>query len=216
MLIKIENGVPVGYPLIEDNFRQLFPSEVFPLVLTNEIVGPFGYAMYDFSQMPEVRWDQKLIEGTPICDQYGIWRQQWVVVDLVGDELTTKLTEMKMSYVSAIDAGVDMIYSKTIGNRTTEYQLAETEATTYASSGYTGTAPPTVSVWAQINGWTPQQAADDILQTSSNWRAVQQTLRAQRLTTKDRLKKATTYAEIESIRSEWLVFIDVIKQHLGL
>ena len=214
--MKIENGVPVGYPLIEDNFRQLYPSEVFPLVFTNEIVGPYGYAMYDFTQMPETRWDQKLIESTPICDQHGIWRQQWVVEDLAGAELSSKITEMKNSSISSIDAGVDMIYAKTIGNRTTEYQLAETEAATYASSGYTGTVPPTVSGWALINGWTSSQAADDILQTSSNWRAVQQTLRSQRLTTKDRLKKASTYAEIESIRSEWLVFIDVIKQHLGL
>lgn len=94
--------------------------------------------------------------------------------------------------------------------------MAETEASAYASSGYTGTVPPTVSVWAQINGWTPKQAADDVLQTSSNWRAVQQTLRSQRLTTKDRLKKTSTYEEIQSIRSEWLVFINVIKQHLGL
>lgn len=216
MLIKIENGVPVGHPLIEDNFRQLYPSEVFPLVFTNEIVGPFGYAMYDFSQIPEVRWDQKLIESTPICDQHGIWRQQWIVDDLVGDELTSKISEIKNSIISSIDTGVDLIYAKTIGNRTTEYQLAETDASTYASNGYTGTVPSTVSVWAQINGWTPKQSADDILQTSSNWRAVQQTLRSQRLTTKDRIKKASTYTEIESIRSEWQVFIDVIKQHLGL
>ena len=95
MLIKIENDLPVGNPILEENFRYLFPSEVFPLVLTPEIVTPFGYGMYDFSQMPIINWNQKLEEGVPEKDAYNIWRQKWNVVDLQGQELADKFTAIK-------------------------------------------------------------------------------------------------------------------------
>lgn len=97
MLIKIENGQPVGAPILEDNFRQLHPSQVFPLVLTPAIVDPYGYGMYDFTQVPEVGPYQKLVEDTPAIDQYGIWRQVWSVVDLEGAELIEKVAAIKLA-----------------------------------------------------------------------------------------------------------------------
>ena len=90
MIIKIENSIAVGSPLVEDNFRYLFPSIVFPLVFTNAIVEPLGYAMYDFSQIPECGVYQKVVETAPAKNEYGIWRQQWQVVDLTGQELIDK------------------------------------------------------------------------------------------------------------------------------
>jgi hypothetical protein len=117
MLIKIENGLPVGYPILEDNFRHLNPTSVFPLILTNAIVESFGYAMYDFSPVPANRWDQKLVEVTPIKDEYGIYRQQWQVLDLAGQELEDRITTRIKDNLISIDRDVDAIYGSVLGNR---------------------------------------------------------------------------------------------------
>lgn len=95
MLIKIENELPVGFPILEDNFRYMFPSEVFPLVLTPEIVEPFGYGMYDFSQVPSLQWNQRAEEGVPEKDVFNIWRQKWNVITLEGQELADRFAEIK-------------------------------------------------------------------------------------------------------------------------
>lgn len=95
MLIKIENNLPVGNPILEENFKMLFPEQAFPLVLTPALVNAYGYGMYDFSQVPTAGPYEKVVEGSAIQDQYGIWRQVWEVVPLTGQELLDKKTEWK-------------------------------------------------------------------------------------------------------------------------
>ena len=216
MLIKIENNVPVGYPLVEENFKQLFPAEVFPLVLTNEIVGPFGYAMYDFSQIPEVRWDQKLIESTPISDQYGIWRQTWVVEELPSDELGARIAAAALENVRRIDSDVDSIYGAVIGNRGLEYQQAEADAQSFAKEGYAGAAPSSVAVWATVKGWTEKQAADDILTEATQWRAAQAAIRAQRLQSKGHVRVASTVSAMNAAMDAWKQFTVAIRAQLDV
>jgi hypothetical protein len=43
--------------------------------------------MYEFSQQPTLtgRYD-KLVEGEPIRDEQGYWRQQWLVVEQTAEE----------------------------------------------------------------------------------------------------------------------------------
>lgn len=86
-LIKLEDGQPVGYPIVEGNFFMLFPNTSFPRLLTPEIVEPLGYGLWDFSNKPDVLWNQKLVEVAPVKDQYGSWRQTWQVINLSGEEL---------------------------------------------------------------------------------------------------------------------------------
>ncbi len=102
MIIKIESGLPVGNAITEDNFRYLFPDQSFPLVLTNAIVEPLGYAMYDFSQVPEAGPLQKVVEGTPVKNAFGIWRQQWTVVDLEGQELSDRQAQIEAQRVEQL------------------------------------------------------------------------------------------------------------------
>lgn len=102
MIIKIENGVPMGNAMTEDNFRYLFPDQSFPLVLTNAIVEPLGYAMYDFSQVPAAGSLQKTVEGTPVKNAFGIWRQQWSVVDLYGQELADRQAQIEAQRVASL------------------------------------------------------------------------------------------------------------------
>ena len=88
MVIKLnEQGVPTGHPLVESNFKQLFPNTSFPAILFPADVEPFGYGMYEFSQQPELtnRYD-KLVELPAARDQNGYWRQQWSIVEQTAEE----------------------------------------------------------------------------------------------------------------------------------
>jgi len=86
MLIKIENDKPVDHPILEENFRSLFPLYKYPDILTVENLKPLGYGIYDFSQMPASEKHKKAIETTPIQNEYGIWIQQWELIDMNEDE----------------------------------------------------------------------------------------------------------------------------------
>jgi hypothetical protein len=88
MVIKLdEQGKPIGFPLAEDNFKQIHPDVTFPAVLFPYHVEPLGYGMYEFTQQPTLtgRYD-KLVEGDPIRDEQGYWRQQWLVVEQTAEE----------------------------------------------------------------------------------------------------------------------------------
>jgi hypothetical protein len=95
VLIKIDNGVPVGSAITEDNFRYLFPAQSFPLVLVNAIVEPLGYGMYNFSQVPACTAIQKVVEVAPVKDMNGVWVQQWQVAELIGVELELRLVQIE-------------------------------------------------------------------------------------------------------------------------
>jgi hypothetical protein len=216
MLIKLEEGQPVGNPILENNFRQLYPSEVFPLVLTNEIVNPFGYGMYDFSQVPEIQWDESVTEGPPQEDAFGIWRQVWVVSKVSTEELQTRFNNLKNQTLLSVDRDVDLVYSSTVGNRAVEYQLAEQEALDYKNAEFTGPVPVTVQDWATVKSWTPQQAAEDVLASSAAWRSAQLSLRKQRLTAKDQIRQSSTLASLELSVGQWRQYLTQIRQSLGL
>lgn len=86
MLIKLENGIPVGYPLVDANFKQLYPNVSFPSPLTPEAVEPFGYGLYEFSEQPAPGRYQKVVEVTPVKNQVGVWIQTWAVVEKNAEE----------------------------------------------------------------------------------------------------------------------------------
>jgi hypothetical protein len=86
MLIKIQEGKPTGYPVLESNFKQLFPSTSFPLFLTPEDVEPFGFGMYEFTSPPQPNKHQKVIELDPVRSDTGFWQQCWQVVEMNDDE----------------------------------------------------------------------------------------------------------------------------------
>jgi hypothetical protein len=86
LFIKLEQGNPIGKPIVEQNFRQLFTQTSFPKYFTADIVEPLGYGIYDFSNQPEVGRYQKAVEITPVRSDAGIWRQSWQVVDMNDGE----------------------------------------------------------------------------------------------------------------------------------
>jgi len=91
--IRLENNQPVGNPIVEDNFRQLFPNTSFSRFFIAEQVEPLGYGIYDFANQPAAEWNQKVTEITPVRNEHGIWKQTWQVTDLTGDELAAAKTQ---------------------------------------------------------------------------------------------------------------------------
>lgn len=86
LFIRLQGGAPVGLPVAEENFRQLFPSTSFPTYFTADAVEPLGYGIYDFSGAPDTGRYEKAVEVAPVRNEFGIWRQSWVVVLMSGAE----------------------------------------------------------------------------------------------------------------------------------
>lgn len=80
MLIQLQNGVPTGYPVLDSNFRQLYPNTSFPAILTPETVEPFDCGLYDFSGQPTPGKYEKVVEAAPVKNSSGVWIQSWAVV----------------------------------------------------------------------------------------------------------------------------------------
>ena len=86
MLIQLQDGKPTGHPVLEANFKQLFPNTSCPAFLTPSDVEPFSFGMYDFTSQPIPGRYQKVVEVQAIKDEQGIWRQTWSVVSATQQE----------------------------------------------------------------------------------------------------------------------------------
>ena len=126
------------------------------------------------------------------------------------------LGPLKAEAVARIDADVDAIYAVVIGNRQAEYEAAERHAQEYADAGFTGPVPSMVASWATAKGWTGQQAAQDILTVSAQWRGAQEQIRAQRLLRKEQARAAGTQAALTGILQAWAGFVAAARAQLGL
>lgn len=97
MLIKLENNKPIGNPISNENFYQLFPNISFPFPLYAEAVEPIGYGLYEFSVKPEISTYEKVIEVNPIKNDSGVWFQSWKVVSMNQEEVNQKNEELKLN-----------------------------------------------------------------------------------------------------------------------
>jgi hypothetical protein len=89
LFIQLLDGQPVGYPIAEENFRQLFPYTSFPNYFTADTVESLGYGIYDFSNTPDTGRYEKTVEVAPVRNEYGIWRQTFAVVPMTDQEKST-------------------------------------------------------------------------------------------------------------------------------
>lgn len=99
MFIKIQDGAPVGYPILENNLRQILGDDL-PKIVTPEIVEPYDYGIYEFTNRPYTERYEKLIEESPKRAQDGIYYQSWKIVHMNEEEQlavdTAKSREMRM------------------------------------------------------------------------------------------------------------------------
>lgn len=126
------------------------------------------------------------------------------------------LSRAQAAGLQQIDADVDALYARVIGNRAAEYEQAEREATAYAHAGYAGTVPGMVDAWAQAKGWSGQQAADDIITQANAWRSAQTAIRAARLLRKEQVRAAEDVAAVNAALAAWGQFLAAIRAQLGV
>lgn len=88
MFIQIQNGLPVGYAVTEDNLKALFPDVTFPVIFTPQFVEPLGYGIYEWTQVPDVTYPNKRIEIAPTLRDNGIYYQTWGIVEMTQEEKT--------------------------------------------------------------------------------------------------------------------------------
>lgn len=80
---------------------------------------------------------------------------------------------------------------------TEEHRRAYDEAVRYKVEG--GAVPAAIQTWATIKGWTPAQAADDIITTRNAWMTALDQIRDVRLTAKAAIDAATTPEAIKAV-----------------
>lgn len=89
MLIRLNNGVPEGYPILQSNFLRLFPTTSFTLPLQPEEVEPLGYGIYESTDKPEAERYKNVVETTPVKNtETGAWHQAWIQEDMTDEERT--------------------------------------------------------------------------------------------------------------------------------
>lgn len=98
MLIQLQDGKPINYPVEESNFRQLFPNISLPEFLSEQDVEHLGFGVYKSQSAPMPEIFEKVIEISPVKDEQGVWVQTWAVVPLNEDELA-ELTAQKIKKV---------------------------------------------------------------------------------------------------------------------
>lgn len=123
---------------------------------------------------------------------------------------------LKQDIIKYIDSTVDSIYAQAVGNRTEEYKAAEAEAIAFKDSNYTSTASRLISDYAEIKGWSNQQACDDILYQANAWRAAIAEIRKARLNLKESTRAATDEQQLNAVKQQAIDIFTVIKQQLGI
>ena len=120
------------------------------------------------------------------------------------------------AFILQIDTDADALIRSVIGERGSEYELAEREASAYKAAGYPVTVPSSVSAWATAKSWTAKEAADSIIATATDWRSVQSTLRAERLLRKEQARTALDATALDAIKAQWEAFMVALKLQLNV
>ena len=85
--IKIENNLPVGYPIREETLREVNPSVSFPRIINAEDVLALGYAPYSVDMPPITERFKKAVLALPIFDGAMV-THGYNIVDMVEQERT--------------------------------------------------------------------------------------------------------------------------------
>jgi hypothetical protein len=81
MLVKIENGTPVQWPVTEAHVQATNPRTSFAMPIDEATLSHFGYAALHFSD--PAQYDAEWQEAKEIAPAQvgGKWTQQWSIVD---------------------------------------------------------------------------------------------------------------------------------------
>ena len=95
MLIQLNDGVPFGHPVDENNFIMIFRNTSFPDKLTPEILEPYGFGIFEYTQPPQPKKFTKIIEDVPEKGENGVFYQKWKSVGMTSSEKEAITEEQK-------------------------------------------------------------------------------------------------------------------------
>lgn len=202
-----------AYPVSEAEIRAEFSQTSFGI----PFVAPEPYVWVFPAPRPgHNALTQYVREIPPALTQLGHYEQRWEVLHFSAEQLAASLAALKSNAVVAIDREVDAIYAAALGNRGQEYTDAESQARSFAATGFVEPAPHPVDAWAKAKGWDSKRAAEDIIDAAEQLRAAMHSIRAARLLQKELIKSASELAQVRQSMSVWAQFASSIRQQLGL
>jgi hypothetical protein len=138
----------------------------------------------------------------------------WTVNGNTAD-ISTSVPDQINVALRKTDLDTNSIYYEFIGNRATDYSMADEDALAYKEAGFSGPVPRSVQAWADAYEETPKQAAEDVLLIASKWRDAQENIRRERLLRKKQIGIATSTEQIETALATWKVFVVAVRRSLN-
>ena len=204
MYAKISNNQIEKYPV--QDIRAEFPDKSLPAILTRGNL-PDGYVVVQPSTKPS--YDQTthtIAEGTPVLDG-TVWVQTWTITALPQEEASALFAQLKVDAANAIDNAAGEARTKYItiapGQEGT-YLLKAQRARELSAKNYQGPVPILIQAEMDATGATAQQACADILAQEAAWEYKAGQIETARRVGKERVKAATTSAEINGHRDDAL------------
>jgi hypothetical protein len=159
--------------------------------------GPMNAPPPDEDNIVYYAWqgDLRLSDG-PTPNAVLEWQDKPVWVVGLADHIAFGLT--------AIDAAAEKARLVVIEQQTNvpEYLRTEPQARAFKAAGYPeDDVPPCVASWAKAkwrDGWTAQQAADNIVATADRWNGLMDAIRELRLCAKEDVRHATSSPEVSA------------------
>lgn len=172
---------------------------------------PLERAKIGVTEVPDpVRPDDRLYISTENPDG------SYTATARTAADLAARLVTEKNNFILQIDTDTDNLIRSVIGERGSEYELAESHATAYKTAGYPATpVPSSVSAWATAKGWTNTQAADSIIAAATGWRTAQASLRANRLARKENARGTVDAVALDAVKAQWAGFLVVLRGQLA-
>lgn len=173
---------------------------------------------WEFNKIPSNELVLEQVDNLPVgfapglCTYLnGVWAKTAEANEIAIQDLDT---HAKRALI-VVDELSDALVTTVIGRRDTEYLMAEKQAQAYIDANYKGVTFPYVDSWAQAKGADQKWAADNIIETASNWRAVQSDMRAKRLKAKEDIRNAASVDIVDQIVNQWRKYIAIITKQLG-
>lgn len=208
--------------IIVGTLAQLFPNTSFPAGTTEPSAGFIS----EQGLMPVIDspvFDpetQDVVDIDPPVEEEGVVYTRSAIT-LTPIQISTRLQGIRATHLVRIDWEADAIIRAAVGDRVEEYRAAEAQALDFASRGFQSPVPPSVLSWVTAGNlegrnFTPQTAAEDIIQQAAAWRQASETIRLQRLSAKALIRAATTIAAVTAAFQTWRQHAAGIRAALGL
>ena len=93
LYIRVENGVAVNHPIVEDNFKQAFPQiDVYNL--------PEDFAKFERVNRPLIGVYEKNQRAVYEKGEDGVYRDVWYSDRMTEEEILQKQNEVKQAWIS--------------------------------------------------------------------------------------------------------------------